>query len=170
MFFSHKHFDTNYAMSAQISNSYQQIKLPQFRIMLLSFQRRSHAKLAFGKTGFDNQDLSKWQHFSDNVLKCASMRAFILHFRSDFIFSTGATNNRTMPVQVKNRRQAISWIDYGIVPQRTHASADRVNALRPSEAYMHYQPRPSLVQIIACGLIDAKPLLGPMLYYCRLDA
>ena len=31
------------------------------------------------------------------------------------------------------------------------------------------QPSPSLVQLMACRLIDPKPLSEPMLYYCQLD-
>ena len=39
------------------------------------------------------------------------------------------------------------------------------NLLRPSR-----QPRPSLVQIMACHLFGAKPLSEWMLEYCRLEA
>ena len=34
---------------------------------------------------------------------------------------------------------------------------------------MRYQTRPSLVQIMACRLLGAKPLSGTMLDYCELD-
>ena len=44
-----------------------------------------------------------------------------------------------------------------------------LNSLRPNDAYMHHQPRPSLVQIMACCLFAAKPLSEPMLYYCQQD-
>ena len=44
-----------------------------------------------------------------------------------------------------------------------------LHSLRPSDAYMHHQPRPSLVQIMACRLFGAKTLSQPMLYYCQLD-
>ena len=37
---------------------------------------------------------------------------------------------------------------------------------RPSDVYMRHQPRLSLVQIMACRLVDAKPLSKPMLEYC----
>ena len=43
-----------------------------------------------------------------------------------------------------------------------------VNSLRQSEAYMHWSPRSSLVQIMACRLFGAKPLSKPMLGYCQL--
>ena len=44
-----------------------------------------------------------------------------------------------------------------------------VNSLRPRDAYMHHQTRPSLVQIMACHLFGAKPLSKPMLHYCQMD-
>ena len=53
-----------------------------------------------------------------------------------------------------------------------------VNSLRPCDAYMCLQPRPStgpvdnrtaLVQIMACHLFGAKPLSNPMMYYYQLD-
>ena len=44
------------------------------------------------------------------------------------------------------------------------------NSLRPSDAYMRHQPRPSLVQIMACCLIVAKPLPEPMLVYCQIGS
>ena len=34
---------------------------------------------------------------------------------------------------------------------------------------MPQQPRPSLVQIMACSLFGGKPLSEPMLEYCQLD-
>ena len=40
-----------------------------------------------------------------------------------------------------------------------------VNSLRPSDEYMRRQSRPSLVQIMACRLIDTKPLSEPTLEY-----
>ena len=43
------------------------------------------------------------------------------------------------------------------------------NSLWLSYAYMHKKPRPSLVQIMACRLVSAKPLSKPMLEYCKLD-
>ena len=51
----------------------------------------------------------------------------------------------------------------------TYMRPQWVNSLRPSDAYMRHQPRPSLVQMMACHLIGAKPLSEPMLYYCQLD-
>ena len=41
-----------------------------------------------------------------------------------------------------------------------------INSWRPSDAYMCHQTRPSLVQIMACCLVGAKPLSEPMLGYC----
>ena len=41
-----------------------------------------------------------------------------------------------------------------------------INSLRPSDAYMRSS---SLVQIMACRLVDAKPLSEPLLYNCQLD-
>ena len=41
-----------------------------------------------------------------------------------------------------------------------------VNSLRPSDAYMPRQPKPSMIQIMACRLFGAKPLSEPMLEYC----
>ena len=38
------------------------------------------------------------------------------------------------------------------------------NLLKPSDSYMRHLPRPSLVQIMACRLIGAKPLSETMLY------
>ena len=43
-----------------------------------------------------------------------------------------------------------------------------VNSLRPI-AYMHHQPRPSLVQIMAWCMSSTKPLSEPVLYYWQLD-
>ena len=47
--------------------------------------------------------------------------------------------------------------------------SSRVNSLSPSATYMHHQTRPSLVQIMACWLYDAKPLSKPMVAYFQLD-
>ena len=44
-----------------------------------------------------------------------------------------------------------------------------INSLRPSGVYMRQKNKPSLVQIMACGLFSAKPLSEPMLSYCLLD-
>ena len=43
------------------------------------------------------------------------------------------------------------------------------NSLRANDAYMHQQPRTSLVQIKASRLFGAKPLSEPMLEYCQWD-
>ena len=48
-------------------------------------------------------------------------------------------------------------------------SQNLINSLKPSDAYMRHQPRSSLVQILACRVIGAKPLSEPILYYCQLD-
>ena len=45
----------------------------------------------------------------------------------------------------------------------------RVNSLRPNDAYMRHQPRPSLVQIMASRLFGSKLLSESMLHYCQLD-
>ena len=42
------------------------------------------------------------------------------------------------------------------------------NSLWQSDAYMRKQTRPSLPQIMACGLVGAKPLSEPTLAYCQL--
>ena len=42
------------------------------------------------------------------------------------------------------------------------------NSLRSTDAYMRQQTRPSLVQIMACRLVGAKPLPKPMLAYFQL--
>ena len=42
-----------------------------------------------------------------------------------------------------------------------------LKSLRPSDAYMRHQRRPSLVQIMARRLIGAKPLSEPMLYHSQ---
>ena len=43
------------------------------------------------------------------------------------------------------------------------------NSLRPSDAYMHEQTKPSLAEIMACRLIGTKSLYEQMLSYCLLD-
>ena len=43
------------------------------------------------------------------------------------------------------------------------------NLLSRSDAYMHQQTRPSLVQIMACCLFGTKPLPEPMITYFQLD-
>ena len=42
------------------------------------------------------------------------------------------------------------------------------NPLRPSDAYMRQYNIPTLVQIMACRMLGAKPLSEPMLPYCQL--
>ena len=44
-----------------------------------------------------------------------------------------------------------------------------INSLRPCDAYMRQYHIPTLLQIMACRLIDAKPLSEPVLPYCQLD-
>ena len=44
-----------------------------------------------------------------------------------------------------------------------------LNSLRPGDAYMRQKTNPSLVQIMACRLVGAKPLSAPILEYCWLD-
>ena len=50
-----------------------------------------------------------------------------------------------------------------------NGSCASVNSLRLRDAYMRHQPRPSLVQLKACGRFGAQPLYEPMLYHCQLD-
>ena len=47
-------------------------------------------------------------------------------------------------------------------------SCKSINSLRPSDAYLRQQSRPSLVQIMACRLAGAKPLSEPKMEYCWL--
>ena len=44
-----------------------------------------------------------------------------------------------------------------------------VNSLRPGDAYMRQWNMPSLVQIMACRLLSAKPLSEPMMVYRKLE-
>ena len=44
-----------------------------------------------------------------------------------------------------------------------------INSLRPSDASMRQQNKPSLVQLMACRLFGAKPFSEPMLEYFQLD-
>ena len=43
-----------------------------------------------------------------------------------------------------------------------------VNWLIPSDVYMRWQNRPSLVQIMACCLFGAEPLSEPMVAFCQV--
>ena len=43
------------------------------------------------------------------------------------------------------------------------------NALRPDDAYMRHWTRSSLVHVMACRLVGAKPLPETMMAYCQLD-
>ena len=45
-----------------------------------------------------------------------------------------------------------------------------INSSFPSAAYMHQWTRSALVQVMACRLFGAKPLLEPMLAYCKLHS
>ena len=44
-----------------------------------------------------------------------------------------------------------------------------INSLRPSDAFMRQYNLATLVQIMACRLLGAKPSSEPMLPYCQLD-
>ena len=44
------------------------------------------------------------------------------------------------------------------------------NSSPPSAAYMRQWTGPSLVQVMACRLIGAKPLPEPILSFCQLDS
>ena len=43
------------------------------------------------------------------------------------------------------------------------------DSLRPSNAYMRHQTRPSSVQVMASRLLGTKPLSEPILVYCQLN-
>ena len=43
------------------------------------------------------------------------------------------------------------------------------NHLRPRDAYMRQENKPSLVQIMACRLVGAKPLSEPKMEFCQLN-
>ena len=43
------------------------------------------------------------------------------------------------------------------------------SSLKPSDSYIHWQPRPSLFQIMAHRLFGAKPLSELMLSFCQLE-
>ena len=57
----------------------------------------------------------------------------------------------------------IEKYDIGYKHGYIHKSLNILNSLRPSDAYMRYKPRSTLVQIMACCLAGAKPLSEPML-------
>ena len=65
---------------------------------------------------------------------------------------------------------AFPWINFIAIgslkgPVDDKPSLVKVDSFRLSDTYMHHQPRPSLVQIMACPIFGAKPLSEPMLYY-----
>ena len=64
------------------------------------------------------------------------------------------------PPPYYNILQALGILNTCVIP---------INSLRPSDLYMHRQPRPSLFQIMASRLFSAKPLSEPMLVYCWMD-
>ena len=60
--------------------------------------------------------------------------------------------------------------DYSLLYSPTHhmlqgqgVERARVNSLRPSDAYMRQQNIPSLIQIMACRLVGAKPSSEPIM-------
>ena len=57
----------------------------------------------------------------------------------------------------------IHGVDEAVVEGVVSILRTLIKSLRPSDAYMHWQHRPSLVQIMACRLTGAKPLFEPML-------
>ena len=65
------------------------------------------------------------------------------------------------PLAVCNCRHTSIYIEYIYI-------YIYVNSLRPSDEYMSVNLS-SLVQIMVCRLIGAKPLSEPMLDYCQLD-
>ena len=44
-----------------------------------------------------------------------------------------------------------------------------INLLRLSDPFIYHQPRPSLIQIMACRLFGIRPFSETMMYYCHLD-
>ena len=56
-----------------------------------------------------------------------------------------------------------------LVPVLVWCYCTTITSLRLCDAYMRQQTRPSLVQIMACGLISTKPLSESMLPSCQLD-
>ena len=55
------------------------------------------------------------------------------------------------------------------LPTRVHLILETwrvINSLRPSDAYMRQENSASLVQIMACRLVGAKPLSEPIMKYC----
>ena len=66
---------------------------------------------------------------------------------------------------------------YGIIAVSQLSAQDinplnkfEVDSLRLSDAYMHQYTRSSLVQIMACRLLCAKPLSDPVMTFCQLDS
>ena len=61
-------------------------------------------------------------------------------------------------------------IQYPVLPcNRMLVLSICFNSLRPNDAYIRRQPRPSSVQIMACHLFGNKPLSEPMLSFSQLD-
>ena len=61
-----------------------------------------------------------------------------------------------------------TWISFS-VHSRVLGEMRRLSAWRPSDAYMRQYNILTLVQIMACRLLGAKPLSEPMVPYCWLD-
>ena len=68
----------------------------------------------------------------------------------------------------KNRQKAFTWTnaDQVLMASLRHS----VNSSPPIAAYMRQWTGSSLLQVMACRLIGAKPLPAPMLTYCQLDS
>ena len=65
-------------------------------------------------------------------------------------------------------QQQISWGDSEITGTNL-AKCVEINSLKSSDAYIHLWTRSSLVEIMACCRLSAKPLHQPMLTNCPLD-
>ena len=111
-------------------------------------------------------------HSSDDIFKCIYLNENVwisIKISLNFV-PKGPINN--IPALV----QTMTWHWPGDRPLSEPMMVDLlrhicvtmprwVNSLRPSDAFMHQQSRPSLVQIMACRLASSKPLSEPMLEY-----
>ena len=61
------------------------------------------------------------------------------------------------------------WLNAKLSHQYDFLMGIIINSLRPSDAAMHQQTRPSLVQMMSCHLFGIKPLSEPVVVYCQMD-
>ena len=120
-----------------------------------------------------HKGLNGWHFMHSIFLCCASLKEklSILIKMSPKFLPKGLLDNKTALVQIMAwccqsatlyLKQCLrSMMPYGFCRPQF------VNSLRPSDANRRHQPRPSLVQIIACCLFGTKPLSEPMLEYCQ---